>query len=196
MRLDFSHVSAERLAELFPILLEEHNPQWTEYYLQEKKFLETIFSKNMIRINHIGSTSVPGLTAKPTVDILLEVSDDIDLQSVTERMKDEGYVVNTPQGDMVMYLKGYTPQGFQGQAVHIHVRQLGDWGELYFRDYLIAHPDIANEYAVLKQKLKGQYTFDRDGYTEAKGQFINKHTEEARREFPNRYTPKDLPRMA
>ncbi|MBN1373121.1 MAG: GrpB family protein [Anaerolineaceae bacterium] len=190
MRLDFSQVSAERLAELFPILLEEFNPQWTEYYLQEKKFLETIFGKNLIRINHIGSTSVPGLTAKPTVDILLEVSDDIDLQSVTERMKDEGYVVNTPQDDIIMYLKGYTPQGFQGQAVHIHVRHLGDWGELYFRDYLIAHPDIANEYVVLKQKLKGQFTFDRDGYTGAKGQYINKHTEVARREFPNRYTPK------
>lgn len=189
MRLDFSKVTEDILKVLFPILLEEHNPIWKELYQEERDFLQTIFSDNILRINHIGSSAVAGLIAKPTIDILLEVSDDTDIQSITERMKDEGYIVNTPKNDVIMYLKGYTPDGFQGQAVHIHVRHSGDWGELYFRDYLISHPDVAEEYAKLKLKLKERYTYDRDGYTDAKGQFVIEHTEKSREELANKYTP-------
>ena len=187
MRQDFSRVSVERLAELFPVLLKEHDPQWLAYYLAEKAFLQSVFQDKILRINHIGSSAVPGLLAKPTVDILLEVAENCDLQPVTERMMNEGYVVNTPKSDLVMYLKGYTPEGFRGQAVHIHVRRIGDWGELYFRDYLIAHPDASDEYARLKRELKSQYPNDRDGYTAAKGQFVQKYTELARVEFGRRY---------
>jgi len=189
MRQEWSNVTKEKLSELFPILLEEHNLGWKKYFLQEKYFLQSIFRDKIIRINHIGSSSVAGLIAKPTIDILLEVSKDIDLQAITEKMKDEGYIVNTPKSDIIMYLKGYTPQGFQGQAVHIHVRHSGDWSELYFRDYLILHPDVASEYAKLKFILREQYHHDRDGYTEAKGQFVQKYTEKARSEFLGRYIP-------
>jgi GrpB-like predicted nucleotidyltransferase (UPF0157 family) len=188
MRSDFSKVTDDKLSELFPVLLEGHNPKWNEFYLKEKDFLQAVFGDKIIRISHIGSSSVVGLIAKPTIDILLEVSNDIDIPSITEIMKEEGYIVNTPKSDIIMYLKGYTPDGFQGQAIHIHVRYSGDWGELYFRDYLISHPDIADEYAKLKIKLKEHYTYDRDGYTEAKGEFVNKYTDKARGEFPNKYT--------
>lgn len=191
MRQDFSKVTAARLSELFPILHEEHNPLWKTHYLEEKAFLKSVFGGNLVRISHIGSSSVPGLLAKPTVDILLEISRDMDLNAVTERMKDEGYVVNTPAADLIMYLKGYTPEGFRGQAFHIHVRHSGDWGELYFRDYLMAHPEKAAEYAALKITLKEQFPHDRDGYTEAKGLFVLACTEQARLEFPGRYIPGD-----
>ncbi|MNC42059.1 dephospho-CoA kinase/protein folding accessory domain-containing protein [compost metagenome] len=192
MKQDFSGVTAERLAELFPVLLEEHNALWKTHYNREKEHLEAVFGGRLVRISHIGSSSVPGLLAKPTVDILLEVAGETDLDALTERMVEEGYVVNTPKGDLIMYLKGYTPQGFQGQAFHIHVRHSGDWGELYFRDYLLAHPEAAAEYAALKTALKLQYPYDRDGYTEAKGQFVRACTERARLEFPERYTPEHL----
>jgi GrpB-like predicted nucleotidyltransferase (UPF0157 family) len=187
MRQDFSKVTDDQLAKLFPVILEEHNPNWKEYFLLEKEFLQSVFRDKVNRISHIGSSSVAGLIAKPTIDILLEVAEDIDLTAITERMEDEGYIVNTPKSDIIMFLKGYTPRGFQGQAVHIHVRLSGDWDELYFRDYLILHPDIAAEYANLKLKLKAQYPNDRDAYTEAKGQFVKKYTERARSEFPGRY---------
>lgn len=189
MRQDFSNVTKERLAELFPILLEEHNSEWGKNYLKEKEFLQSIFKDKIIRINHIGSSSVPGLIAKPTVDILLEVKDDININTETEKMKDEGYIVNTPEGDIIMYIKGYTPQGFRGQAVHIHVRYSGDWGELYFRDYLFDNLDIALEYAKLKLKLQELFSHDRDGYTAAKGPFIKKYTEKAKAEYSGRYIP-------
>jgi GrpB-like predicted nucleotidyltransferase (UPF0157 family) len=193
VKQDFSGMTAEQLSELFPVLLEKHNPGWKAHYEDEKKFLEQVFGDNLVRISHIGSSSVPGLLAKPTVDILLEAAGDTDLDAVTERMMEEGYVVNTPKGDLIMYLKGYTPQGFQGQAFHIHVRHSRDWGELYFRDYLIAHPEAAAEYAALKTGLRAQYPHDRDGYTEAKGQLVKALTERARLEFPGRYTP-DTPK--
>ena len=189
MRQDFQNVTAGRLAELFPVLLVEHDPKWMNDYLAEKAFLQSIFQEKIIRISHIGSSAVPGLIAKPTIDILLEVAKDCDLHAITERMLDEGYVVNTPKSDLVMYLKGYTPQGFRGQAMHIHVRHSGDWDELYFRDYMIAHPLVLAAYARLKLELKAQYPNDRDGYTAAKGQFVQKYTELARAEFGRRYDP-------
>ena len=63
----------------------------------------------------------------------------------------------------------------------IHVRYAGDWDELYFRDYLLTHPETTAEYGALKQKLKNNYEHDRDSYTEAKGEFIRKISAEARR---------------
>lgn len=187
MRQDFSNITDKKLSKLFPILLESHNPRWTDYYCTEKEFMKAVFGDMLLRISHIGSTSVPGLVAKPTIDILLEISKDADLLGITERLKDEGYVINTPKKDIIMFLKGYTPRGFEGQCVHIHVRHLGDWDELYFRDYLIVHPDIAHEYERLKLVLKDQYPHDRDGYTEAKGDFVTKYSVYARKEFPNKY---------
>ncbi|WP_026476146.1 GrpB family protein [Alkaliphilus transvaalensis] len=189
MRQDFSNVSNKKLSELFPVLLEPHNSAWIDYYFVERDFLQSVFGDTILRINHIGSSSVPGLIAKPTIDILVEIPHDIDLSAITEKMKDEGYVVNNPKKDIIMYLKGYTPRGFEGQCVHIHVRHYDDWDELYFRDYLISYPNIAHEYGKLKLKLKEQYPHDRDGYTEAKGVFVKKYSEYARAEFPYRYIP-------
>lgn len=187
MRQDFSHVTAEDLARLFPVLLAEHDPEWKEAYLEQEAYLRSVFGEKLARIGHIGSTAVPGLAAKPTVDILLEVPKGVDLAPYTRRMLDAGYVVNHPSSDLIMYLRGYTPEGFRGQAFHIHARYSGDWDEPYFRDYLIAHPEAAAEYARLKRALKERFPFDRDGYTEAKGAFVKRCTALGRAEFPGKY---------
>lgn len=189
MKEDWSAISAEKLAKLFPILLSSHNPAWKEEFIREKQYLLSVFGNAVARISHIGSTAVVGLLAKPTVDILLEISEQTDLPAITARLENEGYVVNHAKQDILTLIKGYTTHGFEGQAMHIHIRYRGDWGELYFRDYLNIHPDVAREYETLKKHLKEKYTFDRDGYTEAKGSFIHEHTKRARKEFPNRYTP-------
>lgn len=189
MRQDFSQVSDERRSELFPIILEPHNPAWSEYYIKEKEFLYNMLGDKIVRISHIGSSSIPGIRAKPIIDILLELSLDTDIDMLSEHLLDEGYVINTPEIDVILYLKGYTPQGFEGQCYHIHVRYSGDWDELYFRDYLLIHPEVAHEYEKLKLALKELYTHDRDAYTDAKGDFIKKYTALAREEFPDRYVP-------
>ena len=67
-----SEMTLEELWQLFPIVLSEHAPDWKQYYEEEKALLEKTFGRLLVRIEHIGSTAVEGLIAKPTVDILLE----------------------------------------------------------------------------------------------------------------------------
>ena len=82
----------------------------------------------------------------------------------------------------MMFMRGYSPQGFRGQAYHVHVRYSGDWDERVFRDYLIAHPETAREYAEVKIRLREKFEFDREGYTRGKTEFIRAVGQKARRE--------------
>ena len=171
--------------KLFPIILSEYNPAWPEWYREEKeRLIRLIGGANIVRASHIGSTSVPGLAAKPTVDILLEIAGSTDVKKLIADLSDHEYVClrqqTIPTHDRVLFLKGYTDTGFAEKVFHIHVRDPGDWDELYFRDYLIAHPETMNAYTTLKRALKEQFEFDRDGYTNAKGEFIKDITERAR----------------
>ena len=184
-------MNGEELGRLFPIIISEHDPIWHDLYLSEKTNLEQLIGlNNVTRINHYGSTSVSHLLAKPTIDILLEIQNDMDTNQVIYMLKSNGYNFspqpNNPAPHM-MFMKGYTPNGFSGQAYHVHVRYSGDWDELYFRDYLILHQDVAKEYGQLKVRLKQKFEFDRDGYTNAKSNFIKISTNQARKEFGNRY---------
>ena len=158
---------------------------------RERDIIKAVGESNIVRMNHIGSTAVPGLIAKPTIDILLEITADCDTEKLKENLISIGYIY-TAQPDNpaphMMFLKGYTPEGFKGQAFHVHVRYPGDWGELYFRDYLKEHNDIADEYGRLKTELLKTYEHDRDGYTEAKTEFISRYTDIAREEYKGRYT--------
>lgn len=91
MRQGFSGITREKLSELFPVILVQHDPSWKELYETEADFLRSVFGGKITRISHIGSTAVPGLVAKPTIDILLEILDDTNLSATTERMRDEGW---------------------------------------------------------------------------------------------------------
>lgn len=195
MSKSLSEMSLEELWQLFPIILKEHNPMWREWYLQEENLLMTIIGNNHIkRINHIGSTSVNGLISKPTIDILLEITEDCDLKFLVSVLEKNGYIFEKqPQkpAPHMMFMKGYTEKGFEEKVLHLHVRYLGDWNELYFRDYIQWHKDVAEEYGKLKMSLKDKYEHNRDGYTEAKTEFIKKYTNIARSEFKNRYKLED-----
>ena len=82
---------------------------------------------------------------------------------------------------------GYTESGFAEQVYHLHLRYAGDNEELYFRDYLIDNPDIAKEYQQLKLNLWHIYEYNRDAYTEAKTEFIKRHTIDAKKQYEKRY---------
>jgi len=184
----------ERQARIYPVILSEYNPAWPEWYLDEKSNLERLIGvENIARISHFGSTSVPGLTAKPTVDILLEIKDDTNVSKLIDALSSPEYICLNPP-DMptppphLMFLKGYLPTGFAEKVYHIHVRYPRDsanhaviWDELYFRNYLIAHPETAAEYAALKTKLHKGFEHDRNGYTNAKTAFIREVMEKARK---------------
>lgn len=191
MNKPFNDMTNEELWELFPIVLSVHNPIWVKNYLTEKPVLEkAVGIQNIVRMNHIGSTAIPSLIAKPTIDILLEIKDDTDNKRLISNMQSVGYIYSEQPSNPaphMMFMKGYTPQGFKGQVFHVHVRYSGDWDELYFRDYLLAHPEIADEYGKLKLELKKEYEHDRDGYTHAKTDFIKRITKLARSDIQIRF---------
>ncbi len=192
MKADLSELSLEELWTLFPIILKEHNPDYKVWYEEEKqRIISKVKPENLIRISHIGSTAVKGLTAKPIVDILLEIDGDCGVSAIIKVLKTLGWRLMSQEDDPVKlsFNKGYTPEGFADRVYHLHVRYFGNWPELYFRDFLIAHPDVAGEYERLKLKLWKQYEHDRDGYTEAKTDFVRRYSDMAKVEFNNRYLP-------
>ncbi len=142
----------------------------------------------IVRIQHIGSTAVPGLMAKPTVDILLEVPADTDFDEIIVLFQQHSEYIClhgeglTNKNEPLCILKGYTDKGFAERVFHIHVREAEIYDEPIFRNYLIAHPEIATEYATLKHKLKNEYEHDRDRYTAAKGEFIKAAVRKAKEE--------------
>ena len=166
----------EERAALYPIILSEYNPAWPQWFAEEKVALERLIGEDIVRISHVGSTAVPGLMAKPTVDILLEIAENTDVEALMAVMP-PAYIclypptMPTPPPHLCI-IKGYLATGFAERVYHIHVRYPGDWPEPRFRDYLIAHPETAAAYAALKRELRERYEHDRDGYTAAKGAFI------------------------
>lgn len=188
MAKKLSEMTLEELWQLFPIVLTKPNSAWENWYREEKEWLLEKLPKNAVfSINHIGSTAVKGICAKPIVDILLEVKDDFVLFSLEENIKSAGYILMSKTKDRLSFNKGYTENGFAERVFHLHVRKKGDNAEIYFRDFLNAHPDKAKEYEKLKLSLLKKYEHDRDGYTSQKSEMVNEFTILAKREFSGRY---------
>lgn len=179
-------LSTQELGDLFPIILEDHNPEWAQHYLHEENLIFGAIGEFIFRIHHIGSTSVPGLVAKPTIDVLVEIGRNSDCGKVVEAMKQCGFLfASKPENPAphMMFMKGYTEQGFKGQAVHVHVRYPGDWDELYFCEYLRKHPEKQQAYVDVKRSLKARFEHDREAYTNGKSDFIQHLTMLARAEM-------------
>lgn len=175
---DLHKMSTQELGQLFPINITDYSDTWPGLYREEAKFITNAFTQTeVLKIDHIGSTAIPGLKAKPTIDILLQVTQQIDIQKLKDIFKSLGYQINEhPENPAphLTFVKGYTNQGFKGQAYHVHIRYLGDWDEIRFRDYLIKHKEIANEYEALKLELADKYPNDREAYTDSKTKWIEK----------------------
>jgi len=178
----------EELWMLFPIRLVEHNDEWETQYREMAGALERELSPyRVVRISWIGSTAVRSIRAKPIVDILLEIAPCEDMAAVAERIVGSGFIKMAEAERRASFNCGYTESGFAERVFHLHLRYAGDNDELYFRDYLIDHPDAAREYEQLKLRLWRRYEHDRDAYTEGKTAFVKKHTADARREYGDRY---------
>jgi GrpB-like predicted nucleotidyltransferase (UPF0157 family) len=190
MTIDLNKLSTEELGKLFPIIITEYNPNWKNLFISEKKIIQkTLGTRIVFKIEHIGSTAVSGLHAKPTIDILLEIKDGTNTDFIIRNLISINYsYISRPENPPphMMFVKGYTDKGFSGQAFHIHVRYRGDWDELVFRDYLINNPKTAQEYAKLKLKLATEYTNDREKYTDSKTEFITRITTIARNELKSK----------
>lgn len=181
-----SEMSLKELWQLFPIFLTEYQTSWKEWYSEEEIFLKKTIPQ-VVRISHIGSTAIGSILAKPIIDILVEVPKESILSNYRDLLENSGYICMAQNANNISFNKGYTENGFAEKVFHLHLRYIKDNSELYFRDYLIEHPDVASEYEKMKLKLWKKYEHDRDGYTNAKTELIQKYTQKARFLYRNRY---------
>lgn len=172
------------LWELFPIELVPHKDEWAQQYLREARCLRFLFPEEEgCVLTHVGSTAVPGICSKDIVDILCEVPVGSDLTKYRQGLTALGYRFMWQTGERAHYNRGYTLEGFSKEVFHLHLRYWGDRDEVYFKNYLILHPDVAKEYEQLKLSLEKPYKHDRDGYTRAKADFIKAVVEKAKKEL-------------
>ena len=181
MKKNLKDMTLEELWELFPIVLTRHDPHWADWTEEEMAILSNQLSGFDKRISHIGSTAIPGIMAKPIVDILVEIPPSTDNEKIRKTMEDAGYICMSVSGERMSFNKGYTPEGYAERVFHVHFHPIGDNDELYFRDYLIAHPDVAKEYEHLKLSLFPKFKHNRDAYTKAKTDFVKRISALARR---------------
>lgn len=146
--------------------------EWPGLFTKLAMALRQVLGKVAPRIDHIGSTSIPGLDAKPIIDIQISVAAFEPLDSFRIPIESLGYTFRADNPDLS---KRYFREASGGRRTHIHVRRYGSWSEqfaLLFRDYLRNHPDEVGYYAHMKYALAEKYRDDRHAYTGAKGPFI------------------------
>lgn len=181
-------MTAKELGLLYPIILKPHSPEWRFSFDREKSaLLEGLAPLRPIRIEHIGSTAMRGIAAKPTIDILIAISDDpASAQLFQKKMMTMGYVKMEEQKKHLMFVKGYTPEGLADESFHVHMGPLTLvwlWDRVYFRDYLNEFPEVAAEYESLKMRLSEKFRNDREAYTDGKSDFIRRITDAAKNHY-------------
>ena len=188
MGKELSEMTLEELWVLFPIFLVQHDDRWNEYYDEIESIITDLLAGYPVkRISHIGSTAIQDIWAKNIVDVMVEISEKADMEEIALILEQNGFIKMADGNRRISLNEGYTKEGFADKVCHIHLRYTGDNDELYFRDYLKEHPQIAKEYEALKLELWKRYEHNRDAYTDAKTDFIRKWTKEARTIYGKRY---------
>jgi GrpB-like predicted nucleotidyltransferase (UPF0157 family) len=157
------------------VLVVPYNKEWPRMYQEEINRVFPVLQNEIIAMYHIGSTSIPGMWAKPIIDILLEVKAIFKIDDYNEDMINLGY---EPRGELGIpgrrYFSREEPEDVRTH--HIHAFETGNIGlvrHLAFRDYMIAHQKDAEKYADLKKQLAQRYPRDIDSYIEGKESFVN-----------------------
>jgi len=178
-KINFDSLTAEQIGRIFPIRVVPYNPDWKMFFEEEKALITEVLGENIaLSIEHIGSTSIVGLAAKPTIDMMIEVSklsDELKLY-ITRKLVTIGYgnMYNAEKDNKMTFGKGYDEACDCKQTYHVHIREKGDapQDEICFRDYLRQNADACDAYAKLKYALAEKHRFNREEYTQAKTGFI------------------------
>ena len=171
------------------IKIVEHNPNWVNMFEYEAESIRKALRNDLIvEIQHIGSTAVPGLAAKPVIDIMIGLRDLSDGKKIIQPLKELGYVywADNPDDKKMFFVKGMPPYG-EKRTHHVHMVEIDGefWQRRLFRDYLRINPQEASRYEKLKRELAVRFRDDREAYTEGKSDYVAEVMEKARREFQN-----------
>jgi GrpB-like predicted nucleotidyltransferase (UPF0157 family) len=168
------------------VIIVESNPLWPILFEQEAARIWQVLGNDIVvAIEHIGSTAVPGLAAKPIIDLMVGVNSPEIAPTVVPLLEAIGYVYwrENPHPERMFFVKGMPPFGVQ-RTHHLHIVEVyGEfWQRLLFRDYLRSHPEEAQRYEALKRDLAKRFHTDRESYTNGKSEYIESVMEKARRE--------------
>ena len=157
----------------------DQTPEWSACFKKEAAHLADIFGSQLVAIHHIGSTAIPGIKAKPIIDILVVIKDIKTIEAFNAPMQQLGY---RPRGECLDNPIPGTPgrfyfskdtEGVRTQQVHVCQKGHADIGDkLAFRDYLRAHREEAEEYSRLKERLAAEHRHDIVGYIQGKDAFV------------------------
>ena len=166
-----------------PVYLVPYDPEWARLFAAERALLEPVLRPWLAGpIEHIGSTAIPGLPAKPVIDIMAGVRDLASSHGAQAALADLHYMYSPYRSDVMHWFCKPSPAH---RTHHLHLVPVSSslWsGRLAFRDYLRKSASAADEYAKLKIDLAERYRFDREAYTEAKSDFVRSIIERARQE--------------
>jgi GrpB-like predicted nucleotidyltransferase (UPF0157 family) len=152
------------------VRLSPYTPEWRQLFEVEKAIIQTVVGAYILDIQHVGSTSIPGMPAKPIVDIGIAVANFEEARVCIPLIEELGYEYKGEDSPHRHYFVKGDPRTF-----HIHMCEISSpvWQNLlFFRDYLSQHPDVAKEYAELKLQLAIKYPQDRAAYLDGKAPFI------------------------
>jgi len=159
-----------------PVAIADYDPQWPRLYEEERRRILEVVGDIIVRIEHIGSTAVPNLGAKPTIDLMAAVNRLSAAEKCFEPLQRIGFEYQSGHEasfpERRFFRKGDPPKE---QHYHLHMVELASdfWKRhLLFRDYLRTHPEVAQEYCEFKKRLASKHGLDREGYTNAKTSFI------------------------
>lgn len=160
-----------------PVRLVSHDPAWAARFREEAELLRvTIGTWITGGVHHIGSTAVPGLDAKPIIDIAVGVESLEASQPCIELLRKIEYLYSPYRGEVMHWFCKPDPAR---RTHHLHLMPTGSArlrDEIVFRDYLRAHPARAAEYGDVKRRLADEHTEDREAYTSAKADFVESVT--------------------
>jgi GrpB-like predicted nucleotidyltransferase (UPF0157 family) len=160
-----------------PIVVVPYDEAWPSLFEEERARIERAIGPWVEEIEHVGSTAVLGLAAKPIIDVMVGVKSLEDSPTLVERLVGIGYEY-VPEFEQVFPFRRYFRKMREGRRTHqIHLveRSNAEWWDrhLLFRDYLREHPEVVEEYARLKYELSDRFGEDREAYTDAKTCFIS-----------------------
>lgn len=162
--------------------LHKYNPDWPIVFESERALLTLILGRNALRIDHMGSTAIPGLTAKPIIDVIVLVTSLDEAVAAVPALEAIGYSfwADNPDKTKLFLVRGLPPAPRRTHHLHIHADADEVERHLIFRDYLRAHSDVRDSYAALKTDLAARFRNDREAYTNHKTAFINEVVRAAR----------------
>ena len=158
-----------------PVLLSEYDSKWPQQFEQEKEYLIGVIGNFLCgSIEHVGSTAVPGLIAKPVIDIMFGVRSLKESTPAIDVLSTAGYVY-FPYKTEVMHWFCKPSDAYRTHHLHLIPHESELWRQrIRFRDLLRTDAEVANEYSALKRDLAARYKDDRETYTQEKSPFIER----------------------